>query len=79
MIIVELHGLAHFAPSNHFIRGVMTGLEEVIPWGGGGHDARLHFKMPCVCVYKCFTSLSEIKRKFFVFVGVLEKGDSDAL
>ena len=26
-----------------------------------------------------FTSLSEIERKFYVFVGILEKGDSDAL
>ena len=25
------------------------------------------------------TSLSEIGRKFYVFVGILEKGDSDAL
>ena len=30
-------------------------------------------------LYKCFTSLSEIERKFYVFVGILEKGDSDAL
>ena len=49
MIIVELHGLAHFAPSNHFIRGVMTGLEEVIPWGGGA--------MTLVCILKCLVSV----------------------
>ena len=27
-----------------------------------------------VGVYKCFMSLSKIERKFFVFVGILEKG-----
>ena len=53
--------------------------------GGGGrgwgrfHVARLNFKTSRVGVYKFFTSLSEIERKFFVFVGSLEKGDSDAL
>ena len=40
---------------------------------------RLNFKTFCVCVYKCFMLLLEIKREFFVFVGILEKGDSDAL
>ena len=35
-----------------------------------------NFKTSRVGVYKCFTSLSEIERKFFVFVGILEKGDS---
>ena len=25
-------------------------------------------------LYKCFTSLSEIERKFYVFVGILERG-----
>ena len=52
-------------------------------WGGGGggvsHVACLNFKTSCVSVYQCFTSLSEIKRKFFVFVRILEKGDSNAL
>ena len=47
--------------------------------GGGFHVARMNFKTSLVGVYKCFTSLSEIERKFFVFVGILEKGDSDAL
>ena len=32
-----------------------------------------------VGVCKCFKSLSEIEPKFFVFVGILEKEDSDAL
>ena len=45
----------------------------------GSHAARLNFKTCRVGIYKCFTSLSEIERKFFVFVGILEKGDSDAL
>ena len=35
--------------------------------------------MSRVGVHKCFTSLSEIEQKFFDIVGVLEKGDSDAL
>ena len=47
--------------------------------GGGTHVARLNFKESRVGVHKCFTSLSEIEQKFFVFVGILEKGDSDAL
>ena len=51
---------------------------EALP-GRGSHVARLNFKMSCVGVYKCFMLLSEIKREFFVFVGILEKGDSDAL
>ena len=36
--------------------------------------ARLNFKTSRVGVYKWFTSLSEIERNFFVFVGILEKG-----
>ena len=47
--------------------------------GGGPHVARLNLKTSRVGVHKCFTSLSEIERNFFVFVGVLENGDSDAL
>ena len=47
--------------------------------GGGLHVARLNFKTSRVGADDCFTSLSEIERKFFVFVGILEKGDSDAL
>ena len=40
--------------------------------------------MSLVSILKCLlmlhvTSLSEIERKFFVFVGILEKGESDAL
>ena len=46
---------------------------------GGSHDGCLNFKTCRVGIYKCFTSLSEIERKFLVFVGILEKGDSDAL
>ena len=53
--------------------------KEALPGGGGSHVARLNFKTSRVGVYKCFTSLSEIERKFFVFVGILEKGDGDAL
>ena len=45
----------------------------------GAHVARLNFKTSRVGVYKCFMSLSQNERKFFVFVGSLEKGDSDAL
>ena len=40
---------------------------------------RLNFKTSRVGAYNCFTSLSEIERKFFVFVAMLEKRDSDAL
>ena len=47
--------------------------------GGGSHVARLNFKTSRVGVYKCFLWLSENERKFFVFVGILEKRDSDAL
>ena len=53
---------------------------EALPGvGGGSHVARLNFKTSRVGVYKCFLSLSENERKFFVFVGILEKRDSDAL
>ena len=38
--------------------------------GGGGHVARMNFKTSRFGVYKCFTSLSVIERKFFVFVGI---------
>ena len=51
---------------------------EALP-GRGSHVARLNFKTSCVGVYKCFMLLSEIKQEFFVFGGILEKGDSDAL
>ena len=49
--------------------------------GGGGvsHVACLNFKTSCVGVYKCFTPLLEIERKFFVFVRIVEKGKSDAI
>ena len=52
---------------------------EALPAGGGGggvgsHVARLNFETSRVGVYKCFMSLSEIERKFFVFVGILEQG-----
>ena len=47
--------------------------------GGGVHVARLNFKTSRVGAYNCFTSLTEIERKFFVFIGILDKGDSDAL
>ena len=46
---------------------------------GGSHVAGLNFKTSRVVVYKCFTSLSEIERKWFVFVQILEEGDSDRL
>ena len=49
------------------------------PAKGGSHVAHLNFKIPCVGVYKGFTLLSEIEWKFFVFVTILEKGDSNAL
>ena len=47
--------------------------------GGGCHVTHLNFKTSHVSVYKCFTLLSEIEQKFFVFVGILAKGDGDAL
>ena len=49
--------------------------------GGGGvsHVACPNFKTSRVGVYKCFTPLSEIERKFFVFVRIVEKGKSDVL
>ena len=46
---------------------------------GGCHVTHLNFKTSHVCVYECFMLLSEIEQKFFVFVGIVEKGDSDAL
>ena len=61
--------------------------QEALPfvgWRAGGgrvwsHVTCLNFKASRVGVYKCFTSLSEIERKFFVFVRILDKEDSDAL
>ena len=47
--------------------------------GGRSRVARLSFKKSHVVVCKCFTLLSETEWKFFVFVGILEKGDSDVL
>ena len=65
---------------------------KALPEGGGGevshvacpnfktsHVACPNFKTSRVGVYKCFTPLSEIERKFFIFVGIVEKGKSDAL
>ena len=52
-------------------RGPASGVRG---WGGGFHVARLNFKQSRVGVHKCFTSLSEIEQKFFVFVGILERG-----
>ena len=43
-------------------------------FGGGGVGSGRSYG-----VYKCYRSPSGIERKFFVFVGGLEKGDSDAL
>ena len=51
----------------------------ILSRGKGFHVAGLNFKTSRVGVYKCFTSLSEIERKCFVFVQILEKGGSDAL
>ena len=50
---------------------------EALP--GGSHGACLNFKKSHVSVYKCFTLLSEIEQKFFVFVRILKKGHSDVL
>ena len=47
--------------------------------GGVSHVTRLNFKTSRVGVYTCFTSLPEIERNFFVFVGILKRGDSDGL
>ena len=47
--------------------------------GEGSHVARLNFETSHVGVYKCFRSLSKIEPKLFVFVGILEKGDSDVM
>jgi len=51
------------------------------PWqrGGVSHVACPNFKTSRVGVYKCFTPLSEIEQKFCVFVGIVEKGKSDAI
>ena len=48
--------------------------------GVGGLPCRSsEFKTTRIGDHKCLTSLSEIERKFFVFVGILEKGNSNAL
>ena len=55
---------------------------EALPGGGGVESdvTSLNFKTSRVGVYKCLmVPLSEIERKFFVFVGILAKGDSDGL
>ena len=59
----------------------MTKREGGVGEGGGkgSHVARLNFETSHVGVYKCFRSLWEIETKFFVFVGILEKGDSDVM
>ena len=36
----------------------------------------MNFETSRVGVYKCFMSPLEIEQKFFVFVGILEKGGS---
>ena len=41
---------------------------------GESHVTSLNFKRSRVGVYKCLMSLSEIEQKFFVFVGIFEKG-----
>ena len=46
---------------------------------GVSHIACLNFKTSHVGVYKSFTPLSEIEQKFFVFVGIVEKGKSEAM
>ena len=53
---------------------------EALPrgWGGGGVRC-CFFETSHVGVYKCFTLLLEIEQIFFVFVRILEKGDSNAL
>ena len=54
---------------------------EALPGGGGGvsNVPCVNFKTSRVGVYKCFTPLSEIEQKFFAFVGIVEKGKSDAI
>ena len=55
---------------------------EALPRGGGGVRCCflfLNFETYHVGVYKCFTLLLEIEQIFFVFVRILEKGDSNAL
>ena len=56
-------------------------IEDLPGRGGGGvsHVTRLNLKTSRVGVYTCFTSLLEIERNFFVFVGILKRGDSDGL
>ena len=49
------------------------------PAGGGVPVARQSFDKSHVGICECFMLLSEIEWKFIVFVGILEKGDSDAL
>ena len=45
--------------------------KEALPGGGG--------PLSLVWIFWILMSVSEIERKFFVFVGILEKGHSDAL
>ena len=54
---------------------------EALPRGGGVRCCFLclNFETSHVGVYKCFTLLLEIEQIFFVFVRILEKGDSNAL
>ena len=54
---------------------------EALPRGGGVRCCFLclNFETSHVGVYKCFTLLLEIEQILFVFVRILEKGDSNAL
>ena len=77
------HLLIH---SNRFttLRAQMHELNtlEALPRGGGGVRCCflcLNFETSHVGVYKCFTLLLEIEQILFVFVRILEKGDSNAL
>ena len=57
-------------------------IEDLPGRGGGGgvsHVTRLNLKTSRVGVYTCFASLLEVERNFFVFVGILKRGDSDGL
>ena len=52
---------------------------EALPGGVRCCFLCLNFETSHVGVYKCFTLLLEIEQIFFVFVRILEKGDSNAL
>ena len=82
-VVTQFLGPSLVTSRNPHNGGILSrGPAKVVGGGGGSwecHVARLNLKRLVSVFSKCFTSLSEIERKFFVFVGILEKGYSDAL